>query len=53
MCGALYCAGAAPPGMLAQGSWRIVKVFTCAGFAAVRMLSAYVVSKTALYASIR
>jgi short-subunit dehydrogenase len=35
--------------MLARGRGRIVNVSSGAGFAAVPMLSAYVVSKTALY----
>jgi NAD(P)-dependent dehydrogenase (short-subunit alcohol dehydrogenase family) len=45
----LYFAHAVLPGMLARGQGRIINVTTAAAFAAVRMLSAYVVSKTALY----
>jgi len=37
------------PGMVRSGHGRIVNVSTSAGFAAVPMLSAYVVSKAALY----
>jgi NAD(P)-dependent dehydrogenase (short-subunit alcohol dehydrogenase family) len=47
--GPLYCARAVLPGMLGRGRGRIVNICSSAGLAAIPILSAYAVSKTALY----
>jgi NAD(P)-dependent dehydrogenase (short-subunit alcohol dehydrogenase family) len=43
--GPLYCARAVLPGMLARRRGRIINISTAAAFAAVPMLSAYIVRK--------
>ena len=47
--GPLYCARAVLPSMLSRGHGRIVNVPSAAGLAAIPMMSAYAVSKAALY----
>ena len=47
--GPLYCAHAVLPGMLSRRHGRIINVSSSSGFSAVPMLSAYAVSKAALY----
>ena len=47
--GPLYCSRAVLPGMLARGYGRIVNVSSGAGLGVTPMMSAYVVSKTALF----
>jgi 3-oxoacyl-[acyl-carrier protein] reductase len=47
--GPLYCARAVLPSMLSRGHGRIVNAPSAAGLAAIPMMSAYAVSKAALY----
>jgi NAD(P)-dependent dehydrogenase (short-subunit alcohol dehydrogenase family) len=47
--GPLYCARAVLPGMLTRRHGRIINVSSGVGLTVIPMLSAYVVSKTALY----
>ncbi len=47
--GPLYCTSAVLPSMIARGRGRIINISSSVGYTAVPLVSAYVVSKTALF----